>query len=117
MKVDLKAGETLTLNVIGTGLSEVNAFGFALPYNAADLEFIEAKPIATQEMENLTYDRLHANGDKVLYPTFVNTGDRPTLSGDGTFCTLTFRARRACKVTLTPQNIVLVDKMLNEIKD
>ncbi len=115
--VDLKAGETLSLNVVGTGLSEVNAFGFALPYNAADLEFIEAKPIATQEMENLTYDRLHANGDKVLYPTFVNTGDRPTLSGDGTLCTLTFRARRACKVTLTPQNVVLVDKMLNEIKD
>lgn len=115
--IDLKAGETLTLNVVGEGLSEVNAFGFALPYNAADLEFVEATPIATKEMENITNDRLHANGDKVLYPTFVNTGDRPTLSGDGTLCTLTFRARRACKVTLTPQNIVLVDKMLNEIKD
>ncbi|MBR4336745.1 MAG: DUF5110 domain-containing protein [Bacteroidaceae bacterium] len=114
--IDLKAGETLTLNVVGEGLSEVNAFGFALPYNAADLEFVEAKPIATKEMENLTNDRLHANGDKVLYPTFVNTGNRPTLSGDGTLCTLTFRARRPCRVTLAPQNVVLVDKLLNEIK-
>jgi len=114
--IDLKAGETLTLNIVGMGLSEVNAFGFSLPYNAADLEFVEAKPIGTKEMENLTYDRLHANGDKVLYPTFVNTGDRPTLDGDGIVCTLTFRARRTCKVMLTAKNVVLVDKMLNEIR-
>ena len=109
----MKAGETLTIDVVGEGLSEVNAFGFALPYNAADLEFIEVKPIGTKEMENLTYDRLHANGEKVLYPTFVNTGDKPTLSGDGTVCTLTFRARRACKATLKAKDIVLVDKVGN----
>jgi len=111
--VSLKAGEKLTIDVVGEGLSEVNAFGFALPYNAADLEFVEAMPIGTKEMENLTNDRLHATGDKVLYPTFVNTGDRPTLSGDGTLCTLTFRARRTCRVTLTPEHIVLVDKTGN----
>jgi len=109
----LKAGETLTISVVGEGLSEVNAFGFALPYNASDLEFIGVEPTGTKEMENLTYDRLHANGDKVLYPTFVNTGDRETLNGDGVVCTLAFRARRACKVALKAQDIILVDKMGN----
>ena len=112
-KTTLKAGETLNIDVVGDGLSEVNAFGFALPYNAADLEFIGVEPTGTKEMENLTYDRLHANGDKVLYPTFVNTGDRETLNGDGTVCTLSFRARRACKVALKAQDIVLVDKLGN----
>lgn len=111
--IDLKAGEKLNIDVVGEGLSEVNAFGFALPYNTSDLEFIGVEPTGTKEMENLTYDRLHANGDKVLYPTFVNTGDRETLNGDGVVCTLTFRARRACKVALKAQDIILVDKMGN----
>ena len=114
--VTLKAGDVLTLSVNGKGLSEVNAFGFNLPYNATDLEYTGTEPVGTLDMENLTYDRLHAAGDKVLYPIFVNTGDRETLSSDGTLCRITFRARRACKVTLKPQDALLVDKMLNTIQ-
>ena len=115
-RAGLKAGDVLTLSVNGKGLSEVNAFGFNLPYNATDLEYTGTEPVGTLDMENLTYDRLHAAGDKVLYPIFVNTGDRETLSSDGTLCSITFRARRACKVTLKPQDALLVDKMLNTIQ-
>lgn len=111
--VTLKAGQTLTLTVSGKDLREVNAFGFALPYSAADLEYVATEPVGTLAMENLTNDRLHANGDKVLYPVFVNTGDAETLSADGVLCRITFRARRACKVSLKPQDVQLVDKMLN----
>lgn len=113
--ITLKAGQTLTLSVNGKDLSEVNAFGFALPYDATLLEYVATEPAGTLDMENLTNDRLHAAGDKVLYPIFVNTGDRETLSTDGTLCRITFRARRNGKVTLQPKDIVLVDKMLNTI--
>jgi hypothetical protein len=108
----LKMGEELDINVTGVGLEGVNAFSLALPYNAADLEFMEAVPREVKEMENLTHDRLHANGEKVLYPTFVNVGDCEPLSGDGVLCTLRFRARRACTVNMKAENICLVSKTL-----
>lgn len=111
----LKAGETLEVVVRGEGLSEVNAFSLALPYNTTDLEFIEVVPGEVKTMDNLTHDRLHADGQKVLYPTFVNVGDCETLSGDLTLCTLHFRARRACTITLQPARQRLVSKAL-EVK-
>ncbi|MBO4589914.1 MAG: discoidin domain-containing protein [Bacteroidaceae bacterium] len=109
----LEAGEMLEVKVLGSNLHEVNAFGFALPYSASDLEFVDITPVNLKEMENLTFDRLHANDEKVLYPTFVNTGDRETLSGTGEICRIRFRARRSCKVSLKARDVVLVDKMLN----
>ncbi len=44
----------------------------ALPYDPAAYEYVGVEPVAVGHMENLTYDRLHTAGDKVLYPTFVN---------------------------------------------
>ena len=32
-----------------------------------------------KQMQNFTNDRLHTNGEKILYPTFVNIGDKPAL--------------------------------------
>ena len=66
-------------------------------------------------MENLTYDRLHKTGEKVLYPTFVNIGDKETLSGDLDLCVIRFKAKHHLKVNLKPANIILVDKYLNYI--
>ena len=106
-----KAGDEVTVTIDGHGLAGVNAFSCALPYDAADWEFVSLEAVGTKEMENLTNDRLHAAGDKVLYPTFVNTGDRETLDGDGPLCRITFRARRAARATFTLTNTMLVDKM------
>lgn len=111
----LKAGETLRINVMGEDLSEVNAFGFALPYDANELEFVAVEDLNVKQMENLTNDRLHSNGEKVLYPVFVNLGDSETLDGSDKLCIIVFRARRACKVSLEGKNFTLVDKKLNNI--
>lgn len=112
----LKSGDTFEINVCGENLSEVNAFSLALPYDAANLEFVEVVPGEVKAMENLTLDRLHANGTKILYPTFVNVGDCETLSGNATLCTLHFRARRACTVTVKAQDMRLVSKTLQSIQ-
>ena len=97
----------------GINLKAVNAFSFALPYDQNDLEYIGTQSIHTNEMENLTYDRLHKTGEKVLYPTFVNIGDKETLSGDLDLCVIKFKAKHHLKINLKPASMILVDKYLN----
>jgi hypothetical protein len=67
-------------------------------------------------MENLTYDRLHTNGLKALYPTFVNTGNKNTLNGNGTLVEITFMARQSGELNLEMKDMMLVDKKLNTIE-
>ena len=111
-----QAGDTLEIKVNGSLLKSVNAFSFALPYNGKLLECIGVKTINTKEMDNLTYNRLHSNGDRVLYPTFVNLGDQSALEGDGTILILLFKVKRFFKFNLDLQNGLIVDKYLNTVE-
>ena len=115
-KSKYQAGDTLEIKVNGSLLKSVNAFSFALPYNGKLLEYIGVKTINTKEMDNLTYNRLHSNGDRVLYPTFVNLGDQSVLEGDGTILTLLFKVKRFFKFNLDLQNGLIVDKYLNTVE-
>ncbi|MNV96196.1 hypothetical protein D3C71_1911710 [compost metagenome] len=67
-------------------------------------------------MENLTNDRLHTNGDKVLYPTFVNLGSKEVLIGNTELFVLKLKAKRKLKFDLKIQDGFLVDRKLNTIK-
>ena len=84
-----------------------------MPYDQRDYDFvgIEAKNLGT--MENLTYDRLHTNGQKALYPTFVNLGDKKTLEGSDALFTIKLKAKRKVKFNLKATDGILVDKNLN----
>ncbi|TAJ12124.1 DUF5110 domain-containing protein [Marinilabiliaceae bacterium JC017] len=115
-KRSYKAGEMVEIKVDGSKLKSVNAFSFAVPYNGNVLEYVGLKTVNTKEMDNMTYNRLHSNGDRVLYPTFVNMGDQPAVEDDGTILTIRFKAKRAFKFNLELQNGLLVDKNLNKVK-
>ncbi|MCM1028193.1 MAG: DUF5110 domain-containing protein [Alloprevotella sp.] len=104
----VNAGDEVTVTVSGKALKAINALSFALPYNALDFEYIGIKASGLNEMANLTYDRLHTSGDKVLYPTFVNRGTKPMADGSGEIITITFRAKRKAAFTLSPCDIILV---------
>lgn len=108
-------GDAVNITVSGTGLKGVNAFSFVLPYNPQDYEFVGVETKNLKLMENLTYDRLHSNGNKSLYPTFVNLGDKPVLEGTSDLCVLKFVAKRKVKFNLEPTDIILVDKDLNNL--
>ena len=112
----IREGEEVKVIIRGAGLSEVNAWSVALPYDATQLEYVKTTTVGTQEMENLTYDRLHKNGQKALYPTFVNTGNKAVLSGTADLVEITFKARRSGKLNLQMQDMMLVDKKLNTIE-
>ncbi|KRJ26627.1 hypothetical protein APC71_23730 [Acinetobacter baumannii] len=67
-------------------------------------------------MENLTNDRLHTNGTKALYPTFVNIGEKKMLEGNEELFILKFKARNNLTFDLKLQDGLLVDKHLNTHK-
>lgn len=106
-------GEVVEVLVKGTGLRFVNALSFALPYDPADYEFAGIRPLGMKEMENLTNDRLHTNGTKSLYPTFVNIGEHEALEGDGDLFIIQLKAKRNVTFNLKMADGHLVDKVLN----
>lgn len=115
-KQNYNKDEIVEVKVIGTDLKAVNALSFALPYDQQEYEFIGVEPLNLKAMENLTYDRLHTNGQKALYPTFVNLGDKETLEGTSDLFILKLKAKRKVKFNLKAVDGVLVDQDLNRCK-
>ena len=115
-KSNYSAGETVEITIKGSDLKSVNALSFAVPYNNKDYEYVGIKTVNTKEMHNLTNDRLHTNGEKVLYPTFVNLGNEAPLEGSETLFVIQFNAKRAVKFNLQLLHGLLVDKDLNWVE-
>ena len=110
-KTSYKAGDELRLTVSGKNLKCVNALSFALPYNTAELEYQGVELLNMREMVNLTNDRLHSNGQKELFPTFVNRGNNALLE-DGDLFVIKFKAKKAGKYNLKAIDGMLVDRSL-----
>lgn len=115
-KQNYNKDEIIEVRVKGADLYAVNALSFALPYNQEDYEFVSVQPLNTKEMENLTNDRLHTNGQKALYPTFVNIGEKEHIEGNAELFVLKFKAKRKLKFDLKIQDGILVNKNLQTCK-
>jgi alpha-glucosidase (family GH31 glycosyl hydrolase) len=115
VKTSYNSGEIVEISVKGTNLASVNALSFGLPYNPQDFDFVGVQALAVKDMQNLTYDRLHTNGKKALYPTFTNVGDKETLKGNTDLFIIKLKAKR--KITLNFKTVdgLLVDKALNTV--
>ncbi len=111
-KESYKAGDTITLTVKGVDLKDVNALSLALPYDPAVYEYVSIKAEGMKQMQNMTKDRLHTNGVKALYPTFVNIGEQEKLAGSETLLVITFKAKKDTKMDLKMQDVILVDPKL-----
>lgn len=110
-----KAGDEVEIRVNGRGMKAVNALSFALPYDQQSYDFVGIEAVAVKGMENLTNDRLHTDGEKVLYPTFVNVGDKPAVEGDVELFVIRLKAKGDVQFDLKARNGVLVDKSLNRV--
>lgn len=113
-KRSYKAGETVRITVYGKSMKSVNALSFALAYNPQDYEYAGVEAKALGKMENLTYDRLHTNGAKSLYPTFVSIGNQPTVQGDQELAVIKLVARRSVNYDLKATDVILADKEMNQ---
>ncbi len=116
-KQSYQAGEIIEITVTGKDLQSVNALSFALPYDPKDLNFEGIETLAMKSMQELTKDRLHTNGDKALYPTFINIGNQETLNGSEKLFVIKFKARRELKFALKAKDGYLVDKALGTKED
>ena len=63
-------------------------------------------------MENFTNDRLHTDGNKVLYPAFVNVGNKATLNGSENLFIIKLKAKQNVTFNLKPAEGILADKNL-----
>ncbi len=114
-KTILKSGETVEIIVSGENLKDVNALSFALPYNQGDFEYVGIEPVHLKETNNYSNDRLHTNGSKTLYPTFVNLGNKETLNGSEVLFKIKMKAKRNTSFNLKAIDGILVDKKLNSV--
>ena len=111
-----KAGDLVEVKVSGKALHYVNALSFGLPYSTDDFEYAGVELLGMKDMVNLTYDRLHSNGQKALYPTFVNKGNNFLLDeGDNDLFIIKFKAKRAGKFSLKAVDGMLVDRNLGTV--
>lgn len=115
-KKEYQQGETVSVKVTGTDLKAVNALGFSLPYNPQDLEYTGMQDLQVNGMENFTYDRLHTNGARSLYPTFVHVGDKAPLNGTSDLFIITFKAKRKIRPDFKPADGVLVNQQLETVQ-
>ena len=114
-KAQYSAGETVTLTVTGKDMQSVNALSMCLPYDATELEYVGIEPTAVKDMYNMTNDRLHTNGQKALYPTFVNLGMQNLLTGDAELMKIMFKARKNMKWNAKVTDRMLVDRHMKYI--
>lgn len=116
-KKTFAAGDMVEIIVSGKGLHYVNGLSFALPYNTSELEYVGTELLNMKDMVNLTYDRLHTNGQKELFPTFVNRGNNFLLDeGNHNLFIIKFKAKKAGKFNLKAKDGMLVDRNLGTVK-
>ena len=115
-KKSYQVGEVAELIVKGVGLQSVNAISLAIPYDAQSWEVVGVEAPLLNGMRNMTNDRLHSNGEKSLYPTFVNIGDKETINGNVDLMTIRLKAKRKGVLNIKPTNGVIVDKNMNAIE-
>lgn len=110
------AGDEVTLIAVGHNLQAVNALSLILPYNQQQMQFLSVEPMAVAAMQNMTNDRLHSNGDKVLYPTFVNIGRKSELTGESVeLFRLRFRITAPTSLNKWEAKGILVDRQLRSL--
>lgn len=115
-KHNFNKDEEFEVRVKGVDLKSVNALSFALPYDQQKFAFIGVEPLNIKNMENFTYDRLHTNGSKALYPTFINIGNKEAIEGTQDLFILKFKAKQKGTFNQNMIDGILVDKDLNVCK-
>ncbi|WP_322413309.1 hypothetical protein, partial [Clostridium perfringens] len=113
-KTSISAGETFTVDVVGTGLTDVNAFSAEVPLDSSKYEFIKTEgAVSTASMKNFSKIRVHSDNSQDLYTVFTNIGDNVRLNGTDTLATITLKAKSDINFDLVLSDALVVDSNLN----
>ena len=90
----VKAGDTVTFTIAAEDVENLNAFGKVLHYDPAQFEFVSLKQAdCIAQMENLTVNKVYADGTAYLNLAFANRGDQALYSGSDALVTFTLKAK------------------------
>lgn len=114
-KTNISAGETFTVDVVGTGLSDVNAFSAEISLDSSKYELVKGpeSTITTSLMKNLSKLRLHSNNKQDIYTVFTNIGNEIRINGTDTLATITLKAKGDINFDLALSDALVVDSNLN----
>ena len=114
-KTNISKNEEFTIDIIGTGLSDVNAFSVELPLDSSKYELVKGPEatVATSSMKNLSKLRVHSDKTQDIYTVFTNIGDNVRLNGTDTLARVTLKAKNDINFDLQATNALIVDSNLN----
>lgn len=113
-KTEVAAGEKFTIDVVGTGLSDINAFSVEMPLDASMFEYVKTEgTVATAGMRNLSKNRVHTDGTQDVYVTFTNIGNNVRVDGTDTIARVELKAKQNLTLDMEATHALLVDSKLN----
>ena len=114
-KKDIKAGENFTLDVVGTGLSDVNAFSVTVPLDSNKYELVKSPEatVKTVSMKNLSKVRVHSDNSQDIYTVFSNIGNNTKIEGTDSIARITLKAKTDVTFDMEASHALIVDSKLN----
>lgn len=114
-KTSISAGETFTVDVVGTGLSDINALSVGIPLDSSKYELVKTpeSTAATASMKNLSKLRVHSDNKQDIYAVFTNIGDKIRINGTDTLARITLKAKNDINFELKATDALIVDSNLN----
>ncbi|EOU1691500.1 discoidin domain-containing protein [Clostridium perfringens] len=113
-KSEIKSGETFTIDLVGAGLSDINAFSAEIPLDSTKYEYIKTEgTVSTSGMKNLSKARVHTDNTQHVYVNFTNIGDNVKVNGTDTIARITLKAKQNITWDMEISNALLVDSKLN----
>lgn len=114
-KNNISQNEEFTIDIVGTGLSDINAFSVEIPIDSSKYELVKGPEatVSTSLMKNLSKLRLHSDNTQDMYAVFTNIGDNIRLNGTDTLARITLKAKSDLTFDLKATNALIVDSNLN----
>ncbi|MFJ7724698.1 discoidin domain-containing protein [Neobacillus sp. NPDC097160] len=120
-KQQLKAGEEFTIEIIGAGLKDINAFNLELALDSNKYEVVkqgENMVSSTNETAKmLNYSAMAGIGksEQRIMAAFSNKGTQPTLEGTKTLATVKLKAKKDLTFDMPITRSLLVNTAFNTI--
>ncbi|WP_278567556.1 discoidin domain-containing protein [Amedibacillus dolichus] len=113
-KTKISKGETITVDVYGIGLKNVNSFSVNIPVDSATYSMTAASiTVDTANMRNFSKLRTHSNNTVDNFIMMSNIGKQETLNGTGILASFTVTANKDFEWNIRETSAALVGQDLS----
>lgn len=110
-KTTVTSGEEFTINVSGSELKNLNAYGTIINYNPQKIEYLETKYVGTGDMytQGMTGNIINEDNTAYINHNAVNMGNKELLNGSKLLAKIKLRAKE--NINLTDKTILDLSKV------